>query len=376
MNIIIYAGSLRPGGGLTVAKLVIEALAKNSDNDIAVYTGEDDSSVMLQSVINEYGNIKEVRFYPGVMPPLRYLLSKVYFLITSLWRKKSIVLSFNYYIPSLSPVIVYHISLLNFMLRDDDSWSDKLKKFDAKAACMLADKNIFESFYLYKTAKLFTNGRVRNKRVHYVAVDEQFSCVCTEDQLPLPQSFFDENNVIISVSSIQPHKDNETALRILKKLSEVEPLGRWQLLVVGGQSVEQWDYLRKKGETMSLTEQLRFMGPVNKRTLSCFLNKSVCLINTSKVESFCMVAIEAMAAGCPVVVTDQTSMPESVENAAVIVPAGDESAFVSSILEIKNNNKFMEKMVDRGLQHSSKYSVERFSEGLVDIVNEINAYAK
>jgi len=79
MNIIFYAGSLRPGGGLTVARIIIEALARNINNNIVVYSGSKDCSEYLSDIFNRRNNVREECFFQKTNSHSRYLMSKIFF---------------------------------------------------------------------------------------------------------------------------------------------------------------------------------------------------------------------------------------------------------------------------------------------------------
>ena len=92
-HVIIYAGSLRPGGGLTVAKIVIEALAHNVNNSIVVYTGSKDCSEYLTDIFNSYNNVHEVHFFQKTNAHTRYLISKIFFLFSVISTRVAITTS-------------------------------------------------------------------------------------------------------------------------------------------------------------------------------------------------------------------------------------------------------------------------------------------
>ena len=129
----------------------------------------------------------------------------------------------------------------------------------------------------------------------------------------------------------------------------------WQLTIAGGQTLGQWDQLVKYSQRKSLENNVKFLGPIEKKRLVSIMNESLCLINTSIIESFCMVAVEAMASGCPVVTTAETSMPESVGDAAVIVEANSPEEFASEIYKISTDEMHRKNLIEKGIKHSNKF---------------------
>lgn len=362
MNILFYAGSLRPGGGLTVAKIMIEALAEDSANNITVYTGETDSSLALNTLISTHDNITEQPFFPKTNSEIRYALSKLYFLPKTIFKRDSLLISVNYFIPVFCKQFVYHLNLLSFMRQKNDLLPKKFKEKDASLACRFATINAFESEYLKTTAEAYTQIKIRNPKVLYIGVDPEFYIK------NIKYGTKNTNPNILLVSSPQPHKDNNTCIDALSLLLKNKPDIQWKLTIAGGQSIDQWKELQSYVENKGVINNIMFLGPVNKKQLTSLLQQSLCLISASKIESFCMVALEAMASGCPAIVTNETSMPESVGDAAIVVESGNASQFAESIIKIHDSEDFRSDLIEKGKIHSEKFSNINFKKQLADMI--------
>lgn len=82
------------------------------------------------------------------------------------------------------------------------------------------------------------------------------------------------------------------------------------------------------------TSGCEFVGPVSRHELPAILSKSRVLAVPSWFDSYSMVALEAMAAGRPVVVTETSGVSEfvSATKTGRIVPAGDYKALANALL--------------------------------------------
>lgn len=366
MNIGIYGGSIRPGGGLTVLKQLIRAVANIQGSIVYVYTGEKDCSEGLSELFATLDNVEEIKFFPRVKAELRYALSKIYFLNETRKHKLDVLISINYFIPAICETVVYHLNLLSFIRGENDRVGMKVKRFDARMACRYADKNIFESNYLLQQAAKVT--RINNSKVVYVGVDRAFHC---EGYVGSATNKFklESNEVIISVvSSPSPHKDNLTCLKALQVLVAKRPEVNWRMIFVGGLSKENWGNFSVEATRLGVDRNVSFFGPVKKEHLSQLLNESLCLMSSSLIESFCMVAIEAMKSCCPVIVTDATSMPESVGDAGVVVKQRDYKAFARGALEFYENSMVRSEYINKGIEWSRKYSTEKFNEKMMAVI--------
>ena len=134
---------------------------------------------------------------------------------------------------------------------------------------------------------------------------------------------------ICLISSGAAHKRNDVALGAFRQFLGIDPAAR---LVVFGQETaireSLPDDLRRDNALMSCVE---FRGYVDRETLYAELSTAFALLTASELESFYMVALEAMVVGTPVVATDISSVRESCGEAAQLFPAGDWQAAAAAL---------------------------------------------
>jgi len=369
MKIGVYAGSLRPGGGLTVLIQILECMSSRGTNQVVVYTGTNDTSIELQSLIDRSDNISEKKFFHNYCTPVRYFFSKIYFLFLSKKSRPDVLFSINYFMMAFCPLVVYHLNLLNFQHLKYIDISTKIKQLDAILACRLASLNLFESKYLFEQAKKASHGKISNSKVLYIGISPEFS-KATPPPFLTGQKEITKNSNLIMVSSIQPHKENEIGLQTLRLLKKEMPNDNWSLTIVGGQSIAQWDDLKKKAISLGIEGDVNFLGPISKKKLSLILAESLCLINPSRIESFCMVAVEAMSSNCPSIVVNSTSMPESVGDAAVIVEPGNPKLFKEEVMKFYNDSTYRDGYIKKGKEQAQKYSESKFCSCLYTYLND------
>jgi glycosyltransferase involved in cell wall biosynthesis len=86
-----------------------------------------------------------------------------------------------------------------------------------------------------------------------------------------------------------------------------------------------------EGATRLLGDAVSMTGYLTRRQLARELRSAHVLVFPSLFEGFGIPALEAMAAGLPVVVSDRTSLPEVVGDAGLVVPAEEPEAWADSV---------------------------------------------
>ncbi|NUO34133.1 MAG: glycosyltransferase, partial [Dermatophilaceae bacterium] len=97
--------------------------------------------------------------------------------------------------------------------------------------------------------------------------------------------------------------------------------------------------LEELAESLDVTDRVEFMGALAPAQLPGFYRSLdvlavPSLTTPSWVEQFGRVALEAMACGVPVVVSDSGALPEVVGDAALVVPEGDAAALAKAVAEV------------------------------------------
>lgn len=147
-------------------------------------------------------------------------------------------------------------------------------------------------------------------------------------------------------------------------------------LIVGGEGVLR-DHYRKVSKSMSLSENVEFVGSVPQETLAEYYNSCNLFVLPSTDptrETFGIVLLEAMACGKPVVATEIAGAAEDIKesNAGLIVGPGDKEGLAEAMLRILTNQELAAKMGSLGRRLvEKKYNWRKVAEQTSKLYEEL-----
>ena len=195
--------------------------------------------------------------------------------------------------------------------------------------------------------RLYPFADEKKIRVIYCGVSNDFG-VLPKSAIDLHFKYTDvvKGKPVLYVGSRASYKNFPIAAQAVSLLND-----DFKLLIIG-------DKLSNK-ETAFLDKVLKnrycCVTGIDHKTLNIFYNLSHCFIYPSGYEGFGIPLLEAMKAGCPVVTTNKSSIPEVVGEAAIMVDEISPAHFAEAILKL-SDEQVRTQFIDRGLQQSTKFS--------------------
>ncbi len=168
---------------------------------------------------------------------------------------------------------------------------------------------------------------------------------------------------ILFVGSLQSRKNIDVLLRAWKDMCSAYP-ELW--LVIGGDRGPAF-----KPPKISASEQVKYLGYVNENDLPGLYAKARLLVLPSVEEGFGLPALEAMACGTPVIVSDAGALPEVVGNAALVFKSSDACSLSNQIRECIENEHLCSSLIASGFERIKHFRWESSAELVWDALNEI-----
>jgi glycosyltransferase involved in cell wall biosynthesis len=159
------------------------------------------------------------------------------------------------------------------------------------------------------------------------------------------------------------------AVRMLKASGNCD----LKLAIIGQPKAE--SPVQRSVEKLGLKDSIQFLGRVTQQEMVGLYARASVAVVPSLYEGFSLPAIEIMACGVPLIVTDGGALPEVVGGdgtAARIVRAGDSAALAREIAAVLSDGESAQKMGHRAiLRARSKFSWRAAALGTVDKYLEV-----
>jgi glycosyltransferase involved in cell wall biosynthesis len=177
----------------------------------------------------------------------------------------------------------------------------------------------------------------------------------------------DKNSFVVGFAGkLTEQKGWKVLLAAIEQLPE-----RFKVVIIGDgeQRTELAEWLARPG----LQYRSFFNGPLSMErllaTYPCFDVFVLPSITTPhSVEQFGRVLAEAMACEVPVIGSDSGAIPETIEEAGLVVPEGDPGALADAIQELAINQELCHSLKKKGLNRYRKYfSCEAYSRSLATL---------
>lgn len=206
------------------------------------------------------------------------------------------------------------------------------RRFEAKAAARRAKAVIAPTEFVRET--LVGALGIENEKIAVIP----FGCNQPPDPIKPPEKALAEalkSGFIFTAGSFEVYRGFEDLLRTMAELKKIFPA--LKLAVAGGARKGTYAYrrdLEKLALDLGLSDNILWLGSLPEENLSWFYSNCLAFVITSKVESFCFVALEALAHGCNCVSTDSPCLPEIFSGCALYYKAGDAAGLSKGVLEV------------------------------------------
>jgi len=178
---------------------------------------------------------------------------------------------------------------------------------------------------------------------------------------------------LLYAGNIRRHKNVPRlveAFAVLREELSAHPTYNELRLVIIGDTISQYPAVRQAVIKSKMEQVVRFLGFVPFETLRCFYESAAAFVFPSRYEGFGLPPLEAMACGAPVVTSNVSSLPEVVDDAAMLVNPENVFDIARGIREVLLNDDLRQDLIRRGRHQASRFSWETTARQVLEIYKE------
>lgn len=171
-------------------------------------------------------------------------------------------------------------------------------------------------------------------------------------------------DTIVVLGSNIPHKNVGLILGMAKKLGGAG----FHIAVVGNMD----PHVYKDSRLDTTGANVTWLGRISDNEFAALLRDSMCLAFPSFVEGFGLPPLEAMAIGCPVVVSNTTSMPEVCGDAALYASPHIPEEWMEHFMRLRRETGLREQMLMRGWARARRFRWESAARQYLELMAKLD----
>jgi len=206
--------------------------------------------------------------------------------------------------------------------------------------------------------------------VIYEAADEVFRPLPREEAAAeVKRRYNIPPEYILFVGTIEPRKNLNTLILAYHALLNEHHLD--PPLVFAGEHGWLAEEVYSLVEELDLQDQVFFLGRVSTAELVYLYNAARLYAHPALYEGFGLPPLEAMACGTPAVVSNVSSLPEVVGNAALLVEPTNVEAWTVALHRLLTDNALWEELRQEGLERAKLFSWERTARETLAVYRQV-----
>ncbi|MGG1071854.1 glycosyltransferase family 1 protein [Priestia megaterium] len=173
---------------------------------------------------------------------------------------------------------------------------------------------------------------------------------------------------IIYVGNVKPHKNLKVLVNAFKNIHSQLP---HDLVIVGkkeGFITNDEEINVLAGE---IANRIKFTGYISEEDLKSYVANADCLVFPSLYEGFGLPPLEAMAIGCPTIVSNVSSIPEVCGEGSTYFDPNSVAQLEDKLKEVLLNEEHKSNLRKKGLEKSREYSWEKAGKETLTIINQL-----
>jgi len=236
------------------------------------------------------------------------------------------------------------------------------KQIINKARCIIVDAEFTKRDILSKF-----NIKARKIRVVPLATDDTFRPIYNLDIL---KKYRLEKKYILSVGELQPRKNLPALLKVYSLLPE-KIKKEYDLILVGMPRNQFFlDKLKKIIIKQKIEKNVKILGYLNNKELSILYSHAYIFVYLSLLEGFGLPPLESLMCGRPVLVANNSTLPEVIGSAGIGVDPRNIEQIVVELKKLLENQFTIDDLIKNIPNQIKKFSWQKTAEQTLQIYEE------
>lgn len=228
-------------------------------------------------------------------------------------------------------------------------------------------KNDLCRFAKIDPEKVFVVPLAASKEYFYPELNrEKRNTILQKYNIPSDQKYF------LSLSTLEPRKNIERTIRSFFTLIQEQKINDLNLVLVGTKG---WDFgaiFKEIESNPHLKNKIIITGFVEDEDLAVLYSAARAFVYPSLYEGFGLPPLEAMQCGIPVISSNNSSIPEVVGEAGILINPIDNEEITESMWKLYSDDTLHQQLSALALQQAEKFSWQKFMDEHLKIYQKIS----
>ena len=229
------------------------------------------------------------------------------------------------------------------------------------------DKVIVDSYYAKEELSNVLNIKKDKVKVIYLGIDEKF--LTNRNSKFFLKDFKYNEKYILTVLSCVKYHNIINLLKAFKVLIDQKIFSGNFVLVLQIIDKEYLEYINNYIQSNFDENKIILLKNINNDNLPNLYKHAELFLFTSYSEVFGLTSLEAMTQNCPVVISNQSALPEINQDSAVYFDPDNIVDIKTSIEKVLNNQELKNYLISKSKIHYPKFSWSRTIEKTLNVIN-------
>jgi len=261
----------------------------------------------------------------------------------------------NFYLPLISktPSVVTVHDLSAQLFPEQHSHKHRLSQKLLRPSLKKADRIIAVSEATARDIEGFWSG-VKNKvKIVYNGIDSDFKPASDDKISKIRKQYRLPEKFVLFVGTLEPRKN---VARLVEAYSDArDNLDGAKLVIAGGKG---WlfDEIFTKVEKLGISDEVLFTGYIPREDLPALYSAAEVFCYPSLYEGFGFPPLEAAACGTPVLTSNRSSIPEIMNDAALLVNPESIEEISRGLVRLFRDDGLRKDLIERGQERASMFN--------------------